>query len=156
MPNKREVAYNATHGRCAYCGCIINPMHFFLNQAKPGQQVAACPDCARFKGSDDLETFRARLHDLPEVSIQSRLALKYSDSILNPEEPIKEGYYHGFGKICFYFENMDEQGRHPYHHYGPTYGMCTVWIHLSESGTGGGKDYIKLNLRRRNVKVTIK
>nr|DAL19765.1 MAG TPA_asm: hypothetical protein [Caudoviricetes sp.] len=32
----------------------------------------------------------------------------------------------------------------------------TVWIHLSESGTGGGKDYIKLNLRRRNVKVTIK
>ncbi len=36
MPNKREVAYNATHGRCAYCGCIINPMHFFLNQAKPG------------------------------------------------------------------------------------------------------------------------
>lgn len=108
MPNKREVAYNATHGRCAYCGCIINPMHFFLNQAKPGQQVAACPDCARFKGSDDLETFRARLHDLPEVSIQSHLALKYSDSILNPEEPIKEGYYHGFGKICFYFENMDE------------------------------------------------
>lgn len=95
MPNKREVAYNATHGRCAYCGCIINPMRFFLNQAKPGQQVAACPDCAR-------------LHDLPEVSIQSRLALKYSDSILNPEEPIKEGYYHGFGKICFYFENMDE------------------------------------------------
>ena len=52
MPNKREVAYNATHGRCAYCGCIINPMRFFLNQAKPGQQVAACPDCARFKGSD--------------------------------------------------------------------------------------------------------
>ncbi len=55
-----------------------------------------------------METFRARLHDLPEVSIQSRLALKYSDFILNPEEPIKEGYYHGFGKICFYFENMDE------------------------------------------------
>lgn len=55
MPNKREVAYNATHGRCAYCGCIVNPMHFFLNQAKPGQQVAACPDCARFKGSDDLD-----------------------------------------------------------------------------------------------------
>ena len=67
MPNKREVAYNATHGRCAYCGCIINPMHFFLKSGKAGQQVAACPDCARFKGSDDLETFRARLHDLPEV-----------------------------------------------------------------------------------------
>ena len=75
---------------------------------KAGAAGRRLPDCARFKGSDDLETFRARLHDLPEVSIQSRLALKYSDSILNPEEPIKEGYYHGFGKICFYFENMDE------------------------------------------------
>ena len=108
MPNKREVAYNATHGRCAYCGCIINPMHFFLNQAKPGQQVAACPDCARFKGSDDLETFRARLHDLPEVSIQSRLALKYSDSILNPEEPNQGGLLPRIRQNLLYFENMDE------------------------------------------------
>ena len=94
MPNKREVAYNATHGHCAYCGCIINPMHFFLNQAKPGQQVAACPDCARFKGSDDLETFRSRLQDLPKVSVQYRLAMKYWDSFVMPEEPVREDYYH--------------------------------------------------------------
>lgn len=106
MPNKREVAYNATHGRCAYCGCIINPMHFFLNQAKPGQQVAACPDCARFKGSDDLETFRARLQDLPKVSVQYRLAMKYWDSFIMPEEPVREDYYHKPDEIRFYFENM--------------------------------------------------
>lgn len=31
MPNKREEAYNATHGRCAYCGCVIDPLNFFLN-----------------------------------------------------------------------------------------------------------------------------
>lgn len=113
MPNKREVAYNATHGHCAYCGCIINPMHFFLNQAKPGQQVAACPDCARFKGSDDLETFRARLHDLPEVSIQSRLALKYRDAPAQQEDDaVLESKYHHNNKVTFYFE------RHPTHHYG--------------------------------------
>lgn len=106
MPNKREVAYNATHGRCAYCGCIINPMHFFLNQAKPGQQVAACPDCARFKGSDDLETFRARLQDLPKVSVQYRLAMKYWDSFIMPEESVREDYYHKPDEIRFYFENM--------------------------------------------------
>ena len=109
MPSKREIAYNATHGRCAYCGCIINPMHFFLNQAKPGQQVAACPDCARFKGSDDLETFRARLQKLPEISIKARLAIKYWDSVCcRPEEPLDEEYCHGFYPIDFYFENMDE------------------------------------------------
>ena len=70
MPNKREVAYNATHGRCAYCGCIINPMHFFLNQAKPGQPariapaskaptiwkhfVPACMTCRKFPSSPAL------------------------------------------------------------------------------------------------------
>lgn len=108
MPNKREEAYNATHGRCAYCGCVIDPLNFFLNQAKPGQRVAACPDCARFKGSDDLETFRSRLQRLPKISVQYRLAMKYWDSFVMPEEPVRESYYHKPDEIRFYFENMGD------------------------------------------------
>lgn len=86
MSNRKERAYNATRAHCFYCGCIVNAMNFHLNQPQPGVYVAACPDCARFKGSDDLETFRARLEKLSENSIQARLALKYRDAPAQQED----------------------------------------------------------------------
>ena len=73
----------------------------------------AAPDCARFKGSDDLETFRARLEKLSENSIQARLALKYRDAPAQQEDDaVLESKYHHNNKVTFYFE------RHPTHHYG--------------------------------------
>lgn len=113
MSNRKERAYNATRAHCFYCGCIVNAMNFHLNQPQPGVYVAACPDCARFKGSDDLETFRARLEKLSENSIQARLALKYRDAPAQQEDDaVSESKYHHNNKVTFYFE------RHPTHHYG--------------------------------------
>ena len=80
MSNRKERAYNATRAHCFYCGCIVNAMNFHLNQPQPGVYVAACPDCARFKGSDDLETFRARLEKLSEntgMHLPSRRTMLY-------------------------------------------------------------------------------
>lgn len=73
MSNRKERAYNATRAHCFYCGCIVNAMNFHLNQPQPGVYVAACPDCARFKGSDDLETFRARLESSPKILFKPAL-----------------------------------------------------------------------------------
>lgn len=104
MSNKREEAYNATHGRCAYCGCLISPEDFFLNQLHPGQFVAACPDCAKFKGPDDVELFRSRLEVLSVRSIKARLALKYNPESSHATDADYHRHHHG--KICFYFEEL--------------------------------------------------
>lgn len=34
--------------------------------------------------------------------------MKYWDSFVMPEEPVRESYYHKPDEIRFYFENMDD------------------------------------------------
>ena len=86
MATKRDKLYNATTGRCYYCGCVIPYDNFHIDhqipKCKGGSSsivnlVASCCDCNMFKGELSVEEFRTKINKALTKTIAGRMIKQY-------------------------------------------------------------------------------
>lgn len=106
---QREKAYKLTNGRCAYCGCQLDPKGFHVDhiipKAKGGKMhdnlVASCQDCNLAKCDMTIEEFRNEISSLFESvknkKLYHRVLRKYYGDISRPIE--------------YYFETIASQDK---------------------------------------------
>ena len=107
---ERQLVYDKTNGRCAYCGSKISLSDFQIDHLSPfvhgGKCVlenlyAACRSCNHRKGTSDIESFRKQIEAFPSVlqrdNVTYRNAVRFGVVTPTPH------------KVKFYFEKMEVQ-----------------------------------------------
>lgn len=81
----RERIFNATGGKCFYCGCDLELGSFQVDHLKPKadggidsfNRVPACGDCNRIKASKTIEEFRSTIESYVNNDVHARLIAKH-------------------------------------------------------------------------------
>ena len=99
---RRQKAFDAMSGKCAYCGTPLDPDTFHIDHATPQSRggsngvancIASCPGCNLSKGRRTLEEWHIRLAEAPrtalDTTIDSMAKIQMRSCVSTPKT-----YYH--------------------------------------------------------------
>ena len=101
---RRREIFRMFGGRCAYCGCKLNPEYFHIDHIVArvcggknyNNLFPSCPECNHYKGSSSVEEFRVKISNL-YYTFHGYMIGKYFG--FKDKKPVK-----------FYFEKVMENG----------------------------------------------